>query len=270
MQLRVSRIAVYPVKSCASLYPEQAELVETGFRHDRCWMVVDEAGRFLTQREHPEMARIRAVPDPQGVTLIAPGHDPTEVPLMDVAGTETTAAAEAALWNDRCEVVDQGEAAAELLSSFLGRPCRLVRMLPGFRRELGPSYGGPQEMTVGFADSAPLLLVSEASLADFNDRLSRPVPMDRFRPNLVISGGTAYQEDSWNEIRIGDIPLRLVKDCIRCRIVNVDQSTGEEGDELLETLEAHRPGPKGPRFGMKVVHQDRGTISVGDPVDVLR
>ncbi|TVR67637.1 MAG: MOSC domain-containing protein [Spirochaetaceae bacterium] len=263
MQLHVSRIAVYPLKSCAPLYPEREELVETGFRYDRCWMVADETGRFLTQREHPEMARVRAVPAPQGLTLIVPGREPIEVPLRGGR------AAGATVWDDRCDVVDQGDLAAELLGSFLGRPCRLVRMRPGFRRELGSSYGGPQEMSVSFADSAPLLLTSEASLADLNGRLAQPVPMDRFRPNIVVSGGKPYQEDRWRVIRIGGVTLRLVKDCIRCAIVTVDQTTGEKGAEPLETLDVHRPGPKGPRFGMKVVHQGTGAIGSGDTVEVL-
>jgi uncharacterized protein len=144
IQLLVSRIAVYPVKSFAPLYPERGEVVETGFRHDRCWMVIDEKGRFLTQREHPEMARIHAVPSSRGLTLTAAGHKPVEVPFRGGTAAEVTEMAEATVWDDPCEAVDQGDPAAELLHSFLGRPCRLVRMRPGFRRELGPSYGGPR------------------------------------------------------------------------------------------------------------------------------
>lgn len=258
----------------AAVSCDQAELVETGFRHDRAWMVIDEHYRFLTQREHPAMALIRAVPTESGAAesgaigsliLTVPGADPVEVPIREA----TTPPEEARIWGTRCTVADQGDEAANLLTAYLGRKCRLVRMHSTFRRELGSSFGGAQRMAVGFADSAPLLLTSEASLEALNHERGSAIPMDRFRPNLVVAGGTPWQEDHWKVIRIGGAVFRVVKDCIRCEIITVDQTTGEKGIEPLETLGVVRSSPLGPRFGMKVVHETLGTVRVGDPVEVL-
>lgn len=263
MPIVLSQIAVYPVKSMAATYPTAADLVGTGLRHDRAWMVVEEDGTFLTQRQHPAMARIAALPGETTLTLSVDGGPPLEIPIRKDGATR-----EARVWDDRVKAVDQGDEAAAFLSDFLGRPCRLVRMAPAFRRSLRASYHAPDK-TVGFADSAPLLLISEASLADLNSRLREPIPMDRFRTNLVVSGGTPYQEDSWTRIRIGAATFRIKSRCIRCQIITVDQSTGRKDIEPLETLESYRVGPKGVPFGVKVVHETMGTIRVGDEVEVL-
>jgi hypothetical protein len=264
MQLAVSEIAVYPVKSLAGVYPSRAELVETGFRHDREWMVVNEQGYFLTQREHPRMARIRTSTSDAGLRLEVPGHPPLSVPVVEQGDRRTVR-----VWEDRCTAVDQGDAAAELLSDYLGRPCRLVRMPRGARRELGDHYRVVPEMHVGFADSAPFLIISRASLDDLNARLETPVSMSRFRPNIVVDGGQAFQEDGWHRIRIGETPFRVVRDCIRCEIITVDQDSGAKGVEPMETLGTYRYGPRGIRFGRKMVHEAVGTIRLGDPVEVL-
>jgi hypothetical protein len=264
MDITLSQIAVYPVKSFAAIYPTAAEVVETGFRHDREWMVVASDGVFLTQRQHPDMAVLSAVPTPAGLQLTVPGLEPLVVPVVE-EGPEITVQ----VWGQMCQAVDQGNAAAEYLESSLGRPCRLVRMPPGFRRQLGLEYRVSGRTRIGFADSSPLMLISDASLADLNSRLERPVAMSRFRPNLVIAGGTAFQEDAWTRIRIGEGFFRVVKDCIRCEIPLVDQETGEKGVEPLETLESYRAGPKGTRFGRKVVQESPATLHLGDTVEVL-
>ena len=232
-------------------------------------MVVNEQGWFLTQRQYPEMALITAeVVEASTLRLTVPGQRSLDVPVVDKPAPGNRALT-VQVWNDRCEAVDQGEVAAELLSDYLGVRCRLVRMAESFRRELGSSYPATPGITVGFADSSPLMLASERSLDELNGRLEEPIRMDRFRPNIVVSGGSAYQEDRWSRIRIGDVTMRLVKDCIRCQIINVDQQTGQRGIEPLETLGAYRSGPRGPRFGRKVVHEHTGSIRPGDPVEVL-
>lgn len=263
MTLTLSQIAIYPVKSLAPTYPTAADLVETGFRHDRAWMVVDGDGTFLTQRQHPAMARISAVPADGALRFVVEGEDPLFVPIAEAGPTYTVR-----IWNDTVDAVDQGDEAAAFLTRLLGRPCRLVRMAPNVRRALGAKYNAPDK-AVGFADSAPLLLISEASLEDLNSRLATPVKMDRFRPNLVVSGAAPYQEESWSRIRIGDATFQVVSPCIRCQIVTVDQASGHKEIEPLETLEAYRAGPKGVAFGVKVVHESRGTVRVGDEVEVL-
>jgi len=263
MSVLLSQIAVYPVKSMAATHPTAADLVETGLRHDRAWMVVEEDGTFLTQRQHPAMARIAALPSETALTLSVDGGPPLEIPIREDGEPR-----EVRVWDDRVAAVDQGDQAAAFLSDYLGRACRLVRMAPHVRRPLRASYHAPDK-TVGFADSAPLLLISEASLADLNGRLGEPVPMDRFRTNLVVAGGVPYQEDTWSRIRIGAATFRIKSRCIRCQIITVDQTTGRKDIEPLETLESYRVEPRGVPFGVKVVHETLGTIRVGDEVEVL-
>ena len=265
MSLYVSEISVYPVKSLAAVRPERARLIRTGFEHDRQWMIVDEDGWFITQRQFPWMARIGTGVSGAGLRLSVPGHPPMDVPI-----TRDGPVREVRVWESVCEAVDQGDCAAQVLSDYLGRTCRLVRMRDGFERVPGDSYRAvsPQS-SVGFADSSALMLLGEASLADLNARLEVPVSMDRFRPNLVVAGGTPFCEDGWNRIRVGEVTLRLVKDCIRCEIPTIDQKTGEKGVEPMETLESYRAGPLGTRFGRKVVHESAGVLSVGDTVTVL-
>jgi hypothetical protein len=173
------------------------------------------------------------------------------------------------VWNDLCRAVDQGDAAADLISTYLGRASRLVAVDPSFRRDLGSSYAPTAGMHVRFADSSPCMLASSASLDDLNQRLETPVPMDRFRPNLVVGGYAPFEEDRWDRIRIGSLTFRVVKDCIRCQIINIDQSTGERDVEPLETLATYRSGPYGVRFGRKLVQESTGSIGRGDRVDIL-
>lgn len=265
MKLRISQIAVYPAKSLGATYPDEAELVETGFRYDREWMIVDEEGIFVTQRRFPQMALIRPEVTEAGLSLTFPDASAVVAPLVNEGSPVSVQ-----VWDNRCEAVDQGEAAADALSRFLAYPCRLVRMHASFTRALGASYGETDPgMSVGFADSSPLMLLSEASLEDLNARLDTPVGMDRFRPNLVVAGGSAYQEDRWKQIEIGDLRFRVVKDCIRCEIPTIDQGTGKKGVEPMETLETYRVGPLGARFGRKLVHEGLGRVRVGDVVTVL-
>jgi uncharacterized protein YcbX len=138
-----------------------------------------------------------------------------------------------------------------------------------FRREINPKYRFGQDVSLGFVDSMPLHLVSQASLDDLNSRLDGPVEMNRFRPNLVVSGGSAFQEDRWKRIRIGDVRFRVARDCVRCQIPTIDQSTGVKGIEPMETLGTYRAGSLGVLFGRHLVHEGRGRIRRGDPVEVL-
>ncbi len=264
MSIRVSQLTIYPVKSLAGISSGSAEVTGTGFRHDREWMIVDAAGVFVTQRQHPSMARIGATVEGESLRLSVPGETPLDVPVI-VRGTTLTVD----VWDYQCDAVDQGQAAADLLSGFLQRSCRLVRMAPEFRRQVSPKYRVSDDETIGFADSMPFLLISEASLEDLNSRLREPVEMNRFRPNLVVSGATAFQEDRWKRIRIGGIPFRVAKSCVRCEIPTVDQKSGVKGIEPIETLGTYRAGPKGVLFGRHLVHEGRGTIRAGDPVEIL-
>jgi uncharacterized protein YcbX len=166
--------------------------------------------------------------------------------------------------------VDQGAEPAQWLTTFLGAPCRLVRMADDFVRATNPTYSVGLEGQLGFADGYPFLLTTEASLADLNSRMAVPLPMNRFRPNIVVTGSPPFAEDGWQRIRIGGITFAVVKPCARCVITTVDQATAATAREPLRTLATFRQVQgKGVMFGQNLIHTAMGTIRVGDAMDVL-
>ena len=252
MSVRITGLFSYPLKSGAAVAHTEAQVDGRGLVGDREYMVVDEQGVFLTQREAPLLALVRLVSNqvvvPAGRAPVVPGR-----------GCTVT------VWEYTGPAVDCGDGVAELLSTHLGRVCRLVRTPADHRRRSDDDRSG-----VGFADGYPLLLISEESLADLNSRLPVPLPMDRFRPNIVVAGSRAFAEDGWASVRLGEIPAEVVKPCLRCAITRVDQATGIRGDgEPLRTLGTFRKVKGGVMFGQNVVHEGVGTLSVGDRVEVV-
>lgn len=250
-RVRISGLFYYPIKSAAGVALESAALDERGIVGDREYMVVDADGTFLTQREVPKLAlvswRAPEVVTPTGAAAVSSG------PLRRVT-----------VWDYAGPAVDCGDSVAGLLSDFLDRSCRLVQTPPGHARRSDDGRTG-----VGFADGYPLLLIGEASLADLNSRLAQPLPMDRFRPNVVVSGSAPYAEDQWRHVRLGEVRAQIVKPCARCAITRVDQSTGVRGDgEPLRTLGVFRKAKGGVMFGQNVVHESLGILRVGDPVSL--
>jgi uncharacterized protein YcbX len=252
--MQISGLFVYPVKSGAGMAVDAWELDARGLAHDRSYMVVDADGTFLTQREAPRLALIRPVlaeplriRTPQGSADALPGP---ERPVT--------------VWNFQGTAQDCGDEVAELIGDLLERSCRLVFAQAGLGRR-----SDDDGSDLGFADGYPLLLIGEASLADLNARLPSPLPMDRFRPNVVVSGSAPFEEDEWTRIGLGGIPADVVKPCLRCAITRVDQATGIRGDgEPLRTLGTFRKVKGGVQFGQNVVHRARGRLHVGDEVTV--
>ena len=267
-RLVLARLYVYPVKSCRGVALEESCLDAYGLAHDREWMLVDPDGRFLTQREHPRMARIAPALTDEGLELRAPGISP----LVLLRDRSDRGLRKVRIWGDEVWAVDEGDEAAGWLSAALGIPCRLVRRDPEFMRRVPASYAISSEDRVGFADGFPLLLISQASLDDLNARLPRPVGMERFRPNLVIAGCDPYEEDIWKVLRINEITLHAVKPCSRCTIPTVDPGTGERDPrgEPLRTLTRYRRGADGKVYlGQNLVHEPKeGRLRVGDRVRV--
>ena len=228
-------------------------------------MLVDANGRLLSQREHARMALIEPRLGDDTLSLAAPGHDPISIPVLSRGPRR-----QVTVWRDRCEAVDQGDAAAEWASSFLGTRCRMVRMAHDAVRAVDPDFAVGDGDQVGFADGYPFLLTTEESLADLNDRMAAALPMNRFRPNIVLSGFEPFAEDDWRRIRIGDIAFAVVKPCARCVITTTDQATAERGNEPLRTLATYRQVPgRGVMFGQNLIHQSTGVIRVGDPVELI-
>jgi len=249
--ITVVSLHVYPVKSCRGVERTEARLTEAGLEHDREWMIVTPEGRFVTQREQPRLALISTSLDDQELRLTAPGAPGITVPF-DFQGEPV----QVTVWRDRCQAYDQGEVAARWLSDFLGRPLRLARFDPTHRRPSDPAWTGGVDAVSRFADGFALLAISLASLADLNARLAAPLPMNRFRPNLVLDGLPPYGEDALGDLAVGGVRLRRVKPCTRCSITTTNQVTGAvEGDEPLRTLKTYRwdAALRGVKFGQNLI-----------------
>jgi uncharacterized protein len=274
----VSELVIYPVKSCAGISVKEATVTRLGLAvdhvYDREWMVVTPEGQFLTQREHPRMALVTPRLRFDTLELSAPGMLRLELELgLDADAPKTTVQ----LWEDRLLAWDCGDVAAEWFSKFLGTPCRVVRSHPDANRELSTKWtDGVQESTM-FADGYPMLLISQGSLDDANARLRAAgrdaIPMNRFRPNIVIAGCDAFEEDYAAHIGIGDVVLKPVKPCPRCPIPSVDQATGVPGPDPLDVLRSYRANPKlddAICFGMNITLAEGAgrLLRVGDAATV--
>ena len=274
LSARIARLFVYPVKSCAGVELTEAVLTPTGLDLDRAWMVVDEEGSFVTQRELPRMALVRPQLKRHEVVLRAPGM--LALHLSIDAVEEPT---RVRVWDDEVPAYDMGAIAAQWFSDFLGRRLRLVRFDPDHRRLSNLKWTGGVEAPNQFSDGYPLLVLSEASLAGFNERLARagqpPVGIERFRPNLVLAGAEAHDEDRVVQLRIeaegGPAVLRLVKPCPRCPIPNIDPATAESSPVVADTLQSYRRDPRldgAVTFGMNaiVLEGDERVLRVGQAV----
>lgn len=264
MTITLSGLHYYPVKSLRGLSPSRHPVTRLGLAHDRRWMLVDANGRFLTQREQHALALVSTRIDGERLCIEAPGRTPLELPLAGPDGPELVVR----VWSDQVTARDAGDEAAAWLSGLLGVAARLVYFPDEASRQVDMGFARAGDETA-FSDGFPFLLISEASLADLNARLATPVPMRRFRPNLVVSGCKAFDEDRWRRIRIGAVELRVVKPCSRCVITTLDPETAERGAEPLKTLATYRRRDKRIDFGQNLIHDGTGELRLGDRVEVL-
>jgi uncharacterized protein YcbX len=263
--MHLAAINIYPLKSCRGLPLPHAAVEPRGLQHDRRWLAVDADGRFITGRAHPRLVLVRAVPRGDGLHLSAPGMPEIEVATPG-AGEPRRAVR---VWDDTVDAACADPAADRWISAALGVPAHLVWMDAMAQRAVSPTHSQPGD-EVSFADGYPLLLIGEGSLNGLNQRLPNPVPMARFRPNLVITGASAHAEDGWRRVRIGEVPFDVVKPCVRCIFTTVDTDTGifDPAREPLNTLLSYRRSPKGVTFGMNLIARARGRLREGDPVVV--
>lgn len=261
--MHVSALYYYPIKSCGAVQVDTAEIDACGLRNDRRLLVIEPDGTFITQREHPRLALVNPALQGDDLRLSAPDMAPLAVTLSH-SGTPYTVR----IFRDTCEAVDQGEAVAGWFRTYLKTPCRVVTMAPHFARQVNPNFAQRPEDQVAFADAFPFLLISEASLDDLNARMDTPLPMNRFRPNIVITGCEPYAEDTWPSLRIGSVDFAAAKACVRCTVTTTDQATTERGAEPLKTLATYRKTETGVIFGQNLIHLNRGTIRVGDTVTI--
>ena len=264
--ISVSAIYTYPIKACGGIALAQSHVTRTGLAFDRRWMFVDERGMFVAQRDSRRLGAaiasvclVRTAIGDGTLTITAPDMPPLIVPLHETPGVELPVT----IWDDRITAIDQGEAAEAWATQFLSRErpgrYRLVRMADDVRRT---SKIGDGE--VAFGDAYPFLVISDASLADLNGRLDEPLPMNRFRPNLVLGGATPYHEDHLDSFHIGSIEFRGATLCVRCPTTTTNQDTADRGKEPLRTLATYRREPDGVVFGRNFNHSGSGIVKVGD------
>lgn len=253
----VSGIWIYPVKSLGGIRMPSAKVLPKGLEHDRRWMLVDEQKKFITQRDYPAMALFRPEYSGNGFS-IQYNADKILLPF-ETTSNEITAN----IWDDAVTVLEVSPEHSEWFSKKIGTNCKLVAFPESNQRNIDSKYAHNGEQ-VSLADGYPLLIIGQASLDDLNNRLEKPVSMDRFRPNLVFTGGEPYEEDNWKNFSIGNCRMAGIKPCGRCTITTVDQQTGQKGTEPLATLSAYRRQGNKVLFGQNLVPLSAGIISEGD------
>ena len=263
INITVSDLSIYPVKSCREIKLTSTNVGSFGLDNDRRWMVVDENGVMLTQRKISEMCLIHVELSESGITLNKLSNESLFVPYPIAQKKVTTK-----IWQDTCQAYDAGEDAALWLSNVLSLKCRLVYFPDNEFRQVDLDYANEGEKTA-FSDGFPILLISEASLNDLNSRLKTPVTMQRFRPNIVVSGCLPFSEDNWKKIQIGDIVFRIVKPCSRCVIPNVNIETGLRENEPIKTLSTYRKRDRKIYFGQNVIANNFGELKVGMSVEII-
>jgi uncharacterized protein len=261
--LRVSELYIYPVKSLGGINLPAASLTDRGFEYDRRWMLVDKNNRFLSQREVAAMAFLKVSLQEDGLLVQHTGKEDCffQIPFGLLSG-ETIMVS---VWSDSCVAQCVSTAADAWFSEQLNMPCRLVYMPDSTLREVDEAYAHNKEVT-SFSDGYPLLIIGQASLDDLNSRLSSPLLMDRFRPNIVFSGGVPFQEDDMIQFSIGDVQFFGVKPCARCVITTIDQQSAVKSKEPLKTLSTYRARNNNIYFGQNLLYQGAGTIRVGEEI----
>ena len=261
----LSNLTYYPIKACRGFDVSESHVEQMGLVNDRRMMVVTPEGEFLTQRENAKLALITPVLKNDSVTLSAPNFDSIHFAIQ-----KTGTAWPVNIWKSKgVNAIDQGDECAQWISDWLGISVRLVHIDAGFKRKLNQDYAISAEDHTGFADGYPILIISEASLQDLNSRLDSPLPMNRFRPNIVVKDCDPFAEDTWKRIRIGTVKIALVKPCPRCVVTTIDKETLEQSKEPLKTLNTFRKKDGEVMFGMNAIPLNVGEIKVGMSVEVI-
>jgi len=268
--MQLSEINIYPIKSLGRVSLTKSTVENRGLQFDRRWMLVDEKNNFLTQRENPLMATLKIEIFKNGLGVFS-GSERLEIPLK----TNSQKTVSVKIWSSRCRARGYEEYFNQWFSNVLRKKCKLVVMPEETQRKVNYFYAIHKNDTVSFADGYPILLAGENSLADLNARLETPVPMNRFRPNLVVSGADAFAEDGWKQIKIGAVIFHVVKPCGRCLITTIDQTSGEKlGVEPLKTLATYRIPKRSVNrkilFGQNMIAENIGEVlNVGDKIEVV-
>lgn len=265
-RITVSQLTVYPVKSLRGISLKSLELTKIGPSRDRQWMVIDKNGKFLTQRVLPHMCLIKTAFEQNTLVLTHIGNSKQnllstiEVPQGGANNIKVS------VWRDEVIAQDCGDTVSDWLTTALNTECRMVFLPEGLQRNAPDSI---DPCKLNFADAYPLLLTSESSLANFNSHLATHIGMNRFRPNIVITGSTPYAEDTWQEVYAGSTRLKISSPCTRCAVPAIDPDTAHKQPEILVALNQHRRFGTETRFGQNAVYSTAGTVTLGDEITVL-
>lgn len=262
---RLTQINIYPVKSLGGISLPSAYAGGRGLQYDRRWMLVDEFNSFITQRENPMMALIGLKMNEQGFQLF---HKNTPQTVFTIPfALEKGKHCAVTIWNDVCDAIEYEHETNDWLREVLNQNCRLTYMPDTANRYVAESYSRDKDI-VSFADGFPFLIIGEASLQNLNEKLTVLLPMNRFRPNFVFSGGSAFDEDSWGTCCIGDVEFHVVKPCIRCTITTIDQDTGARSHEPLRTLSTYRKENNNVYFGQNLLIKKQGIVRLNDVLTI--
>ena len=265
---RISQLFIYPIKSLGGISVETTLVTDRGFRYDRRYMLVDEHNRFLTQREHPVMALLQTMID--GSDLLVNHKKSVDMKLrLALIPVNEGDITRVQVWEDICEAIYINPSADEWFSERIGLSCRLVYMPETSRRQVDKSYALKDDIT-SFADGYPILMIGQSSLDDLNSRMQEALPINRFRPNIVFTGGRPFEEDSMEHFIVHGIHCYSIKPCARCVITTTDQETGITGKEPLKTLASYRRIKNEVYFGQNVLTEGNGFISIGDSIEVIK
>ncbi|HEV7701786.1 MAG TPA: MOSC N-terminal beta barrel domain-containing protein [Pyrinomonadaceae bacterium] len=278
--MHISEINIYPIKSLKGISLDSAKVEERGLEFDRRWMLTTPDGMFFAQREFPRMATLSVVVESGELRVESEGQGVLSIPLEPDSGERQRVT----VWQSVCDGLAYNGAVSEWFSDAIGTNCRLVYMPDASRRHINPRFDRGDDV-VSFADGYPLMLIGEGSLEELNGRLETQLPMNRFRPNLVVSGSEPFAEDDWRTARIGEAMFRSTKPCERCVMTTVDQATGEfDGKDPLKTLATYRQArmvmperienlglsENAVLFGQNLVCENPGaTVRIDDRVEVL-
>ncbi|MBL1213832.1 MAG: MOSC domain-containing protein [Ignavibacteriae bacterium] len=264
--LKVSELYIHPIKSLGGISLKTAEVTDRGLKHDRRLLLVDENNCFFTQRDFPRMTLLKTnILD--GILEVSDKNNPTskiEIPIKNYTDEKL----QVKIWNDTVEANVVNANINKWFSDFIGIECKLVYMPNKTKREVSKEQARDNEI-VSFADGFPFLIIGQSALDDLNRRLTNPVPITNFRPNIVFTGGTPFDEDNWGEIRIGEMTFFAVKPCARCVITTIDQKAATKNKEPLATLSTYRRSGSKILFGENLIHEGTGKISVGDEIKII-
>jgi uncharacterized protein YcbX len=264
--MQLSEIWIYPVKSLGGFSVQQTEVTTRGLKYDRRWMLIDTDNVFVTQRQVGDLALFKTAIEENTLYVT---HSPTGKTLPVNMSLYQSTAITVEVWDDEMDAYEVSEEASAWFSELLGKPVRLVYMPDESLRPVDPKYAQTPEDITSFSDGYPILVIGQSSLDDLNNRLEKQIPINRFRPNFVFTGGNAFEEESWFEFSIGTTSFKGVKPCARCIVTTLNHETGQKtGKEPLHTLSTYRKVGNKILFGQNVLIVQTGTVSVGEEITV--